>query len=200
MKRVRIFAVLCLVILLFSGCDLFRESYYKISDRRTYTIHPSKHTISFAGAEYKYRIIGDWEDFTILIYYPDGNVYTEYGRDGKKLESTYRRQYQSVVGWVFSIYSGMTVFTSPVDTFDIPGAELAALVYDEIPEDDKNPLVIPGLALILLGVANIFWPKVFWFFRYGRNVRDMELSDLALNFHTYGGLAAIVIGIVLLFV
>lgn len=183
MKRSRILAILFLVILLFSGCDrLTAKPYYTTNYDRRYKIDPQKRTISAGGVDYKYRISGNWEEYSIQIKYPDGNVYTEYGSNGKRETYNYLRSLSLMPWWAAD------------------GGDLAEALYNEIPESGGNTYWIFPAVLIFLGCANILCPKMFWFFRYGLSVRYMELSNKALNFHTFGGLAAIAVGILLFFV
>lgn len=181
MKRIRVFTILCLVILLISGCSRWtREPYYALSDNKCYKIDPLKRTISIGGVDYKYRISGNWEEYSIKIKYPDGNVYNEYGSNGKREAYNYLRSLLAMPWWAAD------------------GGDLAKALHREIPKSGgKTNWIFPAV-LIFLGCANILWPKLFWFFRYGIEVRYMELSKRALNIHTLIGMLVIVIAIVLL--
>ena len=65
-------------------------------------------------------------------------------------------------------------------------------------ERTGNPLL--GLVFIGLGLWNALSPYTGWYFSHGWKYKDAEPSDAALGFTRFGGIAAIIIGLIVLLV
>lgn len=57
-----------------------------------------------------------------------------------------------------------------------------------------------GLLFIGLGIWNAVSPYSSWYFSYGWHYKDAEPSDAALGFTRFGGIVAIIIGVIALLV
>ena len=65
-------------------------------------------------------------------------------------------------------------------------------------ERSGNPLV--GLLFIGLGLWNVVSPYSSWYFSYGWRYKEVEPSDAALGLTRFGGIVAILVGVVTMIV
>ena len=54
------------------------------------------------------------------------------------------------------------------------------------------------ILLILVGIFNIALPDVAWYLQYGWRYKDAEPSDAALVFNRIGGVAAIIMAVIMM--
>jgi hypothetical protein len=195
--------LLLVLVLMLCGCrhEGVRAPEYTVKDREgtVWTIDPKKRTITDGEDVFKFKILGDQQEYTLWIYYPGGEKYTQDLINGVVYENLRSISYPSFQFFTFDFLGFHYVNVD--GPFGYPsGEELAALIHPLIPEEapPKN-LLLPFL-LIALGCADILWPKIFWIPRYGNAFREVELSKRTQLIQNLAGTAAIVLGIVLLFV
>lgn len=52
-----------------------------------------------------------------------------------------------------------------------------------------------GLLIIIIGVLNVFSPETMWHLGEGWKYKDVETSDAALTMQRIGGVAVVVVGV-----
>lgn len=186
MKR-RVFGLLLLLALLLTACgnDSESTSYVYPVDYlgTTYYVDVSQGTITCGEDVYRYTVeVGADTRVTTRITYPNGNVY--YWTEGGSI---------STGGWS----EGYNV-SQYADGFTLINVLEQADPTPQKRERSGNPLI--GFICILIGALNLAFPQVGWYLRYGWHFKDAEPSDLAIGLARLGGGAAIVIGIILMFV
>lgn len=145
----------------------------------TYAIDTETETITSGGLAYRYQIRGDRVEFT----YPDG--------------STYYWQQQGNIG-----SGGWSEDYDPQAGGYAPGEtlwhvlELQGLLEQESGVDGGWMLL--GLLLVGIGGVNVAVPASMWYLSYGWRYRNAEPSDAALVVQRLSGVAACVVGIVLI--
>lgn len=203
MKQKHLWIVLLLaVVLMLCGCNRgARVPAYTAEDRngKFWTIDPKKRTITDGKDVFKFKIRGDQQEYTLWIYYPDGETYTQDLIGGEVYENLRSTSYFSFqyftfdfLGFHYGHVDGPLGFPS--------GEKLAALIHPLIPEEEEPKNLLLPMLLMALGCADILWPKIFWIPRYGNAFREVELSKRTQLIQNLAGTAAIVLGIVLLFV
>ena len=201
MKHMRRWILLLLVlVLMLCGCrhEGVRAPEYTVKDREgtVWTIDPQKRTITDGKDVFEFKIKGDKEEYTIWIYYPGGETYTQDLINGEVYENLRSTSYLSFQYFTFDFFGFHYGYVD--GPFGYPsGEELAALVYPLIREEVPPKNLLLPILLIALGCANILYPKVFWIPRYGMDFRYVELSDRTKLLQNLAGVAVIVLGIVL---
>lgn len=192
--------LLLLFALLLCGCKKSDAQPYTVTDDwgTVWEINPAKGTIKSGNSTYKFKIRGDQQDYTIFIDYPNNNRYTE-DKIGDELYGNYKMNTTFHFWTYIGSFLGVDVYYDPPEISEADGAMLTEMLYPLIPEEAKTEIPILPLVLIALGCADILWPKYFWFFRYGTSFREVTPSQKAQLLQNLAGVAAIVIGIVLLF-
>lgn len=199
MKHMHRWILLLLVlVLMLCGCGhegvKAPEYTVKEKDGTVWTIDPHKRTITDGEDVFKFKIKGDKEEYTIWIYYPNGETYTQ---DLINEEIYENLKTGNVFGRYMGSFFGFTYYYD-AGPFSYPsGEELATLVYPLIREEVPPKNLLLPILLIALGCADILYPKVFWIPRYGMDFRYVELSDRTKLLQNLAGVVVIVLGIVL---
>lgn len=66
-------------------------------------------------------------------------------------------------------------------------------------EDILGGLIFFSILLIAVGLTSIFYPKLFWYLRIGRKVKDVEPSPIYLWVLRLGGMLVIALGIFMIY-
>lgn len=157
------------------------QTYTVTRNNVSYVIDREQCTISDGTYLYQYSISGT----TATVTFPDGSSYWW--------------------GWHHSgnISSGYGGWSDDYDeTRYTDGRTLCDLVLDGIPQQDSdshsNNLFI-ALILLAVGIFNVVSPHTAWYLSYGWRYKNAEPSDMALGLGRLGGIAAIVIALILVF-
>ena len=150
---------------------------------RPYTIDTQNLTISDGMYTYNYTVISTGNSVRTTITYPNDATYSW--------------------SWSGNVGSGGWSENYDDTTYADGHALLRALEQDPPGTRQKrqrsgNPLV--GLLFIGLGIWNAVSPYSSWYFSYGWHYKDAEPSDAALGFTRFGGIVAIIIGVIALLV
>lgn len=184
MKIKRIIAIIFSLVLIFfllCSCSETQTQYTVEQNGKAFTVDKESRTISDGIHTYHYRFDGNNSDYRVDITYPDGSSYwwnmKEYGGSG---------------GWSDNY--------NPKKYAD--GDVLTNVLLENAPRAPKhtggNALAI--ILLLAIGILNIAAPYTSWYLEYGWRYKEAEPSDAALFFNRLGGVIAIIIAIVLLFV
>lgn len=79
-------------------------------------------------------------------------------------------------------------------------------MWEVLTSDDQNQgshsgqYFLIGIILILTGAIHIAAPRGMWYISYGWRYKNAEPSDMALFVERAGGIFAIIIGVICLFV
>lgn len=168
-----------MLLFLFTSCkskenpqvyDVERDGKIYTVDLENQTIAVDDYICSFELSDSNYG-----ENFTVT--YPDGSTYW-WG--------------QSCGGWS--------------DDFDPQKYVEGDVLWEVLTSDDQNQgshsgqYFLIGIILILTGAIHIAAPRGMWYISYGWRYKNAEPSDMALFVERAGGIFAIIIGVICLFV
>lgn len=169
--------VMCLlaIMLLATACGIKADSVYHVThEGEEYRIDLQAHTISHQGQLYRYEITGN----TVTLIYPDG--------------STYWRTYQSNGN-----YGGWS------DDYDegryLSGDTLLGVLSFKPPNTKESKNIFLIFLLIAMGEFYGISPNTAWYVSYGWRFKDTEPSELALIMTRVSGIAAVIIGVMMIF-
>ena len=165
-----LFLFLCLFL---TGCGA--EPAPTVYEADGFTLDKAAQTITKGENVYHYEISPNSE---VTITYPNG--------------ATYWRKYDQngyVGGWSDD-YDGVRY---------ADGDTLMDLVSYQPPRRSRGSGPA-GLLLLALGLFHLLSPRTAWFLSYGWRYRDAEPSDAALVFNRIGGVIALLVGVLLLFI
>ena len=177
MKRICITILVLLLTVSLVGCG--EQEPLEVTDRygNEYTIDREQQTISDGENIYKYTYEGDSEVYSITIEYPNGGSY-HYGESSG-----------------FGSGGG----NSKYDPQRYTDADiLIQLLQENAPKGIRIGNILAALVLIGGGIFCIACPETVWYLESGWRYRDAEPSDLALGVARISGVAAIVIGIIVM--
>lgn len=160
-------------VMLFSACATQTE-YSIIQGAETFVVDKAEGTISCGDAVYQYEIKGS----RITITYPNGSEYW----------------------WVQEELSGYGGWSDDYDAEEYhPGQDLVDALASEIPDQKEARNILPSLILVAVGIWSAISPSSSWYVSYGWRYKNAEPSDVALGVLRAGGVLAVIVGIVLLF-
>lgn len=173
------FLVFLTLILLLSACGESDNVYTVEQGNTVFTVDTENCTISYGSTAVitvSYILSGN----DIRFVYPDGSYYwwTQSGSMGHG-------------GWSDDYY----------DNGYVRGDVLLDVLSAEMPDGDSGSsagAVLVAIILIPLGVWSIVSPYSVWYLSYGWRFKDVEPSDAALGMERFGGVAAVIIALVLL--
>lgn len=178
MKRYAILVIVFFLALSLCACSPSQESYttYTVQNGETvYTVDTENCTISDGTNVYRY----EGTIRSVNITYPDGSTYWWH------TENTF-----SYGGWS--------------DDYDpdryVAGDVLRDVLRGSAPAErsSKNgPLIF---LLLAVGILNTVSPSMAWYLQYGWRFKDAEPSDMALGLNRVGGIAALVIAVIMILV
>ena len=177
MKRFCIAMLALLLMLSLAGCGEQGPVYAVDRYGNEYTIDREQGTISDGTHTYEYTYEGDSEDYSVTIEYPNGGSY-HWGESGG-----------------FGSGGG----NSKYDPQRYTDADiLIQLLQENAPKGIRIGKILAALVLIGGGIFCIACPETVWYLESGWRYRDAEPSDLALGVARISGVAAIVIGIIVM--
>lgn len=173
MKRILSVLLVLLFCIVPTGCC--KEP--SVFEKDGFTVDLEAGTITKGGDVYTFTITGSGNRSRIDITYPNGaGYYWEWNGNGG--------------------HGGWSNDYDPVRYVD--GETLMDLLSFEPPrERSGNPLL--GLLFIVLGLADAISPDTAWYLSYGWRYKNAEPSDAALAFGRIGGVLAVLVGILCLF-
>lgn len=177
MKRFCIAMLALLLMLSLAGCGEQGPVYAVDRYGNEYTIDREQGTISDGTHTYEYTYKGDSEDYSVTIEYPNGGSY-HWGESGG-----------------FGSGGG----NSKYDPQRYTDADiLIQLLQENAPKGIRIGNILAALVLIGGGIFCIACPETVWYLESGWRYRDAEPSDFALGVTRFSGIAAIVIGIIVM--
>lgn len=180
MKRFCIAVFALLLVLSLAGCQE-RQVLYEMSWYGTdYQIDTEQKTISDPKHSYSYEYEGDATNFHITFTYPNGATYW-YSQSGGLGSAGWSSNYDE------SAYvSGDTL------------ADLVSKVMEQQPQKGIAPgKILAALLLAGFGIFSIACPQTVWYWESGWRYKDAEPSDTALSVARICGVAALIIGIII---
>ena len=184
MKKLAFFACLLCILLVCSACLEQPDHTYDITvNGRTFTVDSTARTIECEGQVVSY-------------------TFSEESSSGIKYEFTYPDG--ATYWWVDRDFAGHGGWSEDYDEYiHVPGDDLIQVLNpgknkSKTGEKSGNPLI--GILLIAVGLFNALAPQKAWYLSYGWRFKNAEPSDAALGWARFSGIAAIVIGIILLLV
>ncbi len=66
-------------------------------------------------------------------------------------------------------------------------------------EEVLGGLIFFSILLIAVGLTSVFYPRLFWYLRIGRKVKDVKPSPIYLWVLRFGGLLVITLGIFMIY-
>lgn len=180
MKHLFLFCLTALLILPLCACS-GQAAYTVTRDGKSYEVDKEAQTVSDGEYTYSYTFSGNTGEYELNITYPDGSTY-------------WWQQSSSGMGWGgwsddYFYYSGKP-YTD--------GDTLQEVILAKAPRAPGGQGVF-GAVLLLAGLFGAVFPYGAWYMGHGWRFRDAEPSDLALLVNRVGGIAAAVLGAVLLF-
>ena len=184
-KRIRVVWMIIAVILLMTACQkVGTPSTYTVTMNDTvFTVDPGNSTISDGINTYRYEYSGSAQSYTTTIIYPDGSTYWwSTTRNGNFSHGS--------GGWS--------------DDYDenryVAGDVLCDVikVKTSTKSDDKDPIMI--MLLIVIGLFNVISPYSSWYLSSGWKNKDAEPSEEELGIARFGGVAALVIAVIMIIV
>ena len=184
MKLKRIITVIfCFTFLLFllCSCSETQTQYTVEQNGKTFTVDKESRIISDGNYVYHYNFNGNSSEYRVNITYPDGSNYW----------------------WNMGEHSGSGGWSNDYDPKKYAdGDVLTRVILADAPRAPRHTGG-NGLAIILLlaiGILNIAAPYASWYLEYGFRYKDAEPSDAAIFLNRLGGVVAVIIAIILLFV
>lgn len=182
MKRVAI--LFLTVFLLFSLTACFSSESTASSstyEKDGFTVNTESCTITKGEDVYHYTLSGSGNSSGITITYPNGAKY-------------------------YFTWSGNTGMGGWSDDYDperyVDGDTLSDLISFGPPKSESSRSGSPlfGLICIALGLFSAIAPETAWYLEWGWRYKNADPSDAALFFERLGGIVAIIIGAILMFV
>ena len=184
MKKISML-LLCMLLVTLCACGSFEETTYSARrDGVSYLVDRENQTISDGTHTYRYVLTGDSDGYSVRITYPNG--------------SSYWWETRKSGGGIMTGYGGWS------DDYDeeryAKGDVLCDILEASVPEktEPKNILIV--LLLLAAGIFNAAAPHTAWYLEYGWRYKDAEPSDLALAATRFGGVAAIAVAVIMIFV
>ena len=181
MKRIALLFLTVLLAFSLTACASSEVSYESTYEKDGFTIDMEACTITKGEDVYHYTLSGGGNTSGITITYPNGAKY-------------------------YFTWSGNVGSGGWTDDYDperyVDGDTLSDLVSFEPPRSERsrggNPLF--GLICIALGLFNAIAPETAWYLDWGWHYKNADPSDAALFFERLGGIVAVIIGVILMFV
>jgi len=148
-----------------------------------YVVDPDNGTISDGTHIYQYELSGNSSGYSIHITYPDGSSY-----------------------WWNMHKSGslMTGEGGWSDNYEenryVDGRILCDVLEEDVPKERNSKNILFVLVLLIFGIFNTVSPHTAWYLEYGWRYKNAEPSDAALVLNRLGGIAAIIVAVIIIFV
>jgi len=177
MKRFWYVLLLALLSVSLFGCGKQERTSTVSSNGIEFVVDSDQKTITDGDNIYHYEFTGDDSSFKVTISYPDGSSYW-YNQSGNMGQGGWSNDY--------------------VEGTYISGDTLVDIVQENAPKKTNPSKTIGAIILIALGFVDAVYPKVSWYIGYGWRYKNAEPSDAALIFGRIGGIAVIIVGVILL--
>lgn len=179
-------AILCVLLgLSLFACASSQPSVYRAQrDGKEYVVDTVSKKISDGTHTYRYSLDGDSGGYSIKITYPDG--------------STYSWDRRASGGGAFYGYGGGSKDYD--ENRYVSGDTLCDILEAAVPEKKEPGNVLLILLLLAVGIFNTVSPYNAWYLAYGWRYKDAEPSDLALGEARFGGIVALVVAVIMIFV
>lgn len=161
------YLILIIIITIFlSACSTKNSTV----DNKTSPVDKINQTVTIGEKIYKYNIEGS----QITITYPDNSSYW----------------------WVEEESGGHGGWSEDYDESKyMPGPSLISLINAEAPRKTTNKNYSLILLLFIVGIWNAVFPYYSWYLSYGWRYKNVEPSDIAINFTRISGISMILISI-----
>ena len=189
MKRgLLICLALCLAVML-SACGKKQTEEITVFDAqyagKTYTVDTAAQTVTVNGEVCRYEVRAQSGSTWFGVTYPDGSTYYwsqsgSFGSGGWSDDYDPDRYIPGDVLW------------------DALGMDWKAQVQQQERERSGHPFF--GFLFIVVGILNVAAPQAMWYLSDGWKYKDAEPSDAALTWGRVGGVFAILIGVICMFV
>ena len=175
----RLWTVLFALLLTISLCSCTKQEDTSTVDHNgtEFYVDTTQKTISDGTHTYRYTFSGDRSSFSATITFPDGSSYWWQQTNGS-----------GSGGWSDDFVHEK--YVSAIILIDV--------LQENAPKQTNPGMIAAGLLLMALGLFEAILPQAGWYLRYGWRYKDAEPSDAALVFARLGGIAATVMGFVLL--
>lgn len=172
-------AILVLALLTACSSNVSSGSYTVVKGNTVYTVDPENGTISDGTYTYGCDVTPNGTGYKLTITYPDGSTFF----------------------WNNSGNSGFGGWSEDYDPDRYAdGFTLKGILEEKRPVEKSSNHGAIAIALMMLGMFQAVAPRISWYLGYGWRYKDAEPSDAALALGRGGGILAIVIGVILLFV
>ena len=158
---------------------------------------PHVYTVEHEGKEYTV----DLEKKTILV---DGDICLfDVSTSGTHVDFEVTYPNGSTYWWSEEAYGGGGGWS---DDYDPKKYVAGDVLWDVLRLDEQTTpthsrtYIILGLILLLLGIVHVAIPNKMWYISYGWRYKDAEPSDMALLAERAGGIIAIIVGVICLFI
>lgn len=183
MKRIYTFFAVIILLLSLASCSSDTATYTVVKDGISFTVDTVNRTIFDGTHTYQFALSGSSSGSDIKITYPDGSSYW------------WRTQSS---GGVMIGHGGWS------DDYDenryVDGDTLCDVLSGSVPKDSSSGNFGIILILFLIGLFNTLCPQAAWYLEYGWRFKNAEPSDLALGLNRFGGLVALIIAVIMIFI
>ena len=178
MKK-RLCAILLLVLLCLTMTACGKEDTYTVTrGNKTFPVDTVNATISDGEHLYYYTLSGNAENYNLDITYPDGSTYWCQRNSGAHIG-----------GWSNGYEEGRYV----------DGMTLADILEEGMDTTPALRFLPVSILLAATGLWSAISPHSAWYVSWGWRYKDAEPSDAALTAERFGGIFAVFLAIVLLF-
>ena len=183
MKRLFVFLTVFLLLFSLSACSAKPKdsTYTRTRDGVVFTVDPVNQTITDGTYIYRYTLSAGGSE--ISITYPDGSTY-------------WKRMMQQSNGVSYGTFGGSDDYD---ETRYVSGDTLYDVVSSGLPEKSSPKNIGMIVLLLAVGIFNTCAPKAAWYLSTGWQFRDAEPSDAALAFARFGGIIALMIAVIMIF-
>lgn len=180
----KLLGVLLSMVMLFSLCGCSsQEAVYTVEKAgKTFEVDTVSGTIFDGTYKYQYTFFGDAEQYSVDITYPDGSTYfwEQTGNVGNG-------------GWSDDYDAALYVEAETLREVIMESAPAAS-------GTSASWKIVVAILLLAIGGLNVAAPRTAWQWEYGWRYKNAEPSDMALRVNRIGGVAALVIGVVMLII
>lgn len=180
MKKLLIFLITTLLVLSMCGCSASANTTYtSYKNGTSYVVDTENGTISDGTNTYTYSFSGNSSSYNVDITYPDGSTY-----------------------WFkMSGYSGYGGWSDDYDENRyVDGDTLRNVLLEKAPKESNPGKFFAIILLLAVGFFHVASPYTAWYLEYGWRYKNAEPSDLALGMNRVGGVVAIIVAVIMIFV
>jgi hypothetical protein len=180
MKKIYIFLLTMVILISLCGCSSSANTTYTVTkDGTDFIVDPENSTISDGVNTYQYTFSGNTTTYKVEITYPDSSSYW-FSMQNNNGNGGWSENYD--------------------ENRFIAGDTLRDVLIEKAPKESFPGKVVFIILLLGIGVFNMVSPHTAWYLEYGWRYKNAEPSDLALGLNRVGGVFAIIVAIILIFV